>query len=23
MYQIFVERVRDNIHIGLCFSPVG
>jgi dynein heavy chain len=23
LYNYFVERVRDNLHIVLCFSPVG
>jgi len=23
LYNIFVDRVRDNMHIGLAFSPVG
>lgn len=23
LYQYFLERVRDNLHIVLCFSPIG
>jgi dynein heavy chain len=23
MYEAFIDRVRDNIHIVLCMSPVG
>jgi dynein heavy chain len=23
LYSYFVDRVRDNLHIVLCFSPVG
>jgi hypothetical protein len=23
LYNYFVDRVRDNLHVCLCFSPVG
>lgn len=23
LYNYFVERLRDNLHVVLCFSPVG
>lgn len=23
LYNFFVERTRDNLHVVLCFSPVG
>lgn len=23
LWDIFINRVRDNLHLSLCFSPVG
>lgn len=23
LWNIFINRVRDNLHLSLCFSPVG
>lgn len=23
LYNYFVDRIRDNLHVCLCFSPVG
>lgn len=23
LWEIFINRVRDNLHLSLCFSPVG